>query len=427
MAAGSFCGTAQSDCTEWQATSHGVLGTAIAYRLKMIRQAIFVVAAGLSCHAPVHAQSICNDSELVFVARADAPVTYHVSGEAEIEKARQNFVRIEDELGRMPKPLDDPTRVEQATEIAIRLVKAQSELNMRKAMYPKPYDVTFVPLHVVRAFRGVNEPTLMLRVRPDLRPMETGEEYLISGQRSTNLIPRFPGIGELASLPYYVDAGSIVPAALATQQLQFLTATASGATVMGTLRMHSFGWGGAALAGVRVRVRSADHVVEVTTREDGGFVATGLSAGELAITPVLSPDLIVVESSPEKVILREGGCATVGLRVAVNGRVRGRIVTAPGVSLDTVKLGLRVMRENRRTVGSHDASFGTTARADGTFEFSGVSPGTYLLSASVQDSRLATGSTKTYYPGTDDVDAATPVVVGKATEHNGFDFVVQTR
>jgi hypothetical protein len=32
----------------------------------------------------------------------------------------------------------------------------------------------------------------------------------------------------------------------------------------------------------------------------------------------------------------------------------------------------------------------------------------------------------TFYPGTPDAALATPITIGKATEHNGFDFLVIT-
>ena len=35
--------------------------------------------------------------------------------------------------------------------------------------------------------------------------------------------------------------------------------------------------------------------------------------------------------------------------------------------------------------------------------------------------------TVTYFRGTDDVEAATPIDVGKATLHEGFDFIVRTQ
>ena len=46
------------------------------------------------------AQSVC-DSRVVFVGRAEPPVTFHVSGEAEIEKARKQAVLAEEEFERL--------------------------------------------------------------------------------------------------------------------------------------------------------------------------------------------------------------------------------------------------------------------------------------------------------------------------------------
>ncbi len=300
---------------------------------------------------------------------------------------------------------------------------------MRRAMYPPPHHVTFIPLHVVRPLRGVSESTLMVRAQAHLPPMQPGEDYLVYGGRSKNLIPPFPEMGDLASLADYVEAHTVMPAASARQHLQFLASTASGATVMGTLQMHSPGGGPPPpIGGVRILISSGNQVAETTSREDGGFVISGISPGYLDIKAALSPDLTLVDQPTRKPFVREGGCTVVGLRAAVNGRVRGRILGTQDVPLDTIELQLRVAYANRHTFGSHDPRFNTTARADGSYEFVGVSAGTYLLSASVKrvDGR-ASPAVVTYYPGTDDIEAATPVVVGKATLHDGFDFLVKTQ
>ena len=393
----------------------------------ILRPIAVLVACVTGSIVPAHAQSVCSNSELAFVGRAEPPVTFRVSGEAEIEKARQNLIRTEEDVARLKASLDERSQLEHAREFAIRLIEANRELSMRRAMYPKPYDITFIPLAVVRAFRGVPEATLMLLVRPNLPPIQPGEEYLIFGARSKQLIPPFAEMGDITSLADYVEARHVVPAASAQQGLQFLASTASGATVMGTLRMHSFGDGvPPALGGVSVLVSSGGQVVETTTREDGGFVASGLRAGTLEIKPALASELTIVPETAQTVSVPEGGCAHVELRAAINGRVRGRIVSATGAALDTVHLRLSFVRADRRMWGSHDPHFETRARADGSFEFSGVSAGDYLLSASVE--KMEDGKTRrvaTYYPGTDDLDAATPLTVGKATLHDGFDFVVR--
>ena len=391
----------------------------------MLRHVILVIGAGLIALPPAYAQSICNDAEVVFVGRAEAPVTDHVSGEREIEAARQNFLRTEEEISRLQASLDERTRLERAAEFAIRVIKAKDEWSMRRAKYPQPYDVTFIPLQIIRPFRGVSEPALMVFARQGLPPILPGEDYLIYGRRSKNFIPPFPEMSELYSLSDYVEAQSALPVAGARQQLEFLSATMSGATVMGTLRMHSFGGMAPPLAGVRVLVSSGAQVVEATTRQDGGFLASGLRAGELNVTPVLSADLTIVDQYPRKVVVPEGGCVSMELRAAVDGRVRGRVFAATTGSLDMVHLTLQIMRADRRMTGSHDPVFSTKARPDGTFEFSGVSAGTYLLSARVQNPDGGNSPVgATYYPGTSDVDAAAPIVVGKASQHDGFDFVI---
>jgi hypothetical protein len=395
----------------------------------MFRHALFAVACVIALpDVPAHAQpSICTDADLVFIGRAEAPVTFRVSGEAAIETARQNLIRTEADIARIQASLDERTRLERSAEFAIRLIKAQEELSMRRAMYPPPYEVTFIPLTVVRPFRGVSEATLMLHARPHLPLMQPNEEYLVYGRRSTNLIPPFPEMGDLATLADYVEAESVIRAASAQQHLQFLESTVSGATVMGTLRMHSYGDGlGAPLGGVRVLVSSETQVVEATTAEDGSFVASGLRDGQFDITPALAADLTIVNQKEQAVTVRDSGCAIVELRAGINGRVRGRIFSDSRVSFETVTLNLSTMRADRRSMGSHDPRITTNARADGSFELSGVPPGTYMLVAWVEKTDGGKARTvATYYPGTDDLDAAIPIVVGKATVHDGFDFVVK--
>jgi hypothetical protein len=64
---------------------------------------------------------------------------------------------------------------------------------------------------------------------------------------------------------------------------------------------------------------------------------------------------------------------------------------------------------------------------DGTFEFFGQSPGSYVLSARFV--RVEDGKERyliTYFPGTPDMAAAVPIIIGRATQHDGFDFLATT-
>ena len=386
-----------------------------------------VVCAIAIPNAAAYGQSICNQQDVVFVGRAEGPITFRISGEAEIERARQNLIRVEDEVAKLRASLDFKTNMERNVEFAMRLIKAKEELDMRRAMYPPPYDLTLTPVHVVQTFRGVSEPTLMVLMRQGSPAMQPGEQYLIIGARSRNLIPPFPEMSDLGHVADYVETQRVTHVRSSQQDLQFLASTISGATILGTLRMHSYvGELGPPVRGVRILVSSGSQVVETTTREDGSFAVFGVPSGRLEIKPALAQDLTIVDPSKSTVDIREGGCTTVDLRAALNGRVRGRIVGAAGVPLENVKLLLRIPSRDGRLPSPHSAQVGTSARADGTFEFLGVPPGTYLLTAWFQPVDGGKTRMMTYFPGTANEDAATPIVVGKATLHDGFDFVLRT-
>jgi hypothetical protein len=159
----------------------------------MLRKSALTVVIAIVVLASAHGQSPANsnnasdyvavcdaygESGLVFVGRAEAPVTFRISGEAEIEKARQNLIRTEAEVARLRASLDLKTRFEREAEFALRIIEADSELRMRQNMYPPPCDLTLIPVHVEQAFRGVTEPTLMLRPVDPSMSMEPGELYL---------------------------------------------------------------------------------------------------------------------------------------------------------------------------------------------------------------------------------------------------------
>ncbi len=396
----------------------------IAHRIDMPRLTLVVLSLAVVFSSALRAQSDC-DSRVVFVGRAEPPVTFHVSGESEIEKARKQAVLAEEEFERLRTSSADWMRDPRVKELTIRMVLAKEQWNMRKAMYPRPQDITFIPFAVTRPIRGVKEATVMLLARPHLPAMQPGEQYVVTGTRSRQLIPPFPEMGDITTLADYVDG--VVTLATAQKQAEFLAAAARGGTVTGTLMMQPLGGGEMPpLPNIRIRVSSGGQVVETRTREDGSFLASGVGPGFVEVTAALGPGLTIVERPTSKQHVCDGERTNVHLRAAVNGRVRGRIISATGDSLGNVQLHLRVARDNRHAVPSpHDRQFGTTAREDGTFEFSGVSAGTYLLSAWVPKPDGKSHSV-TYFRGTDDLDAATPIDVGKATLHEGFDFIVST-
>lgn len=373
------------------------------------------------------------EAQLVFVGRVHPPLTFRISGEPEIEIARQNVMRVKAEVERLRASLDLKGRLERNAEFEISIIEAEAELDRRRAMYPPPLDLTLFPVQVEQRFRGVTDPMLLLRqIGPSIK-LQPGELYLISGRKSDlmDLLSAFPWRPDLAGLEY-VDAPSVTPVASAQQELRFLASASSGATILGRLNMHSYGDGiGSPLERVRIQVASELGVTETTTGADGSFVVTGISSGRLGIRPLLPEDLTIVNTSALTMTVRDRGCNVVYLTAAPNGRVRGKIFSATGTSPDRVELfldgGISSAGPGPISMSVHAPRSSVRPNNDGTFEFSGVFPGSYVLYARLE--RIMDGKTRysiTYFPGTPDLASARPIVVGRATLHDGFDFVVTT-
>lgn len=357
--------------------------------------------------------------ELMLTGRAQPPVTVRISGEAEIEQARVNLVRVEAEVQRLRESLDPQTVLEREREFAIKLGDARDHLWRQQGSHPPPMTLTLIPVQVEQVFRGVTAPILMVWPQPPLTTLEPGVLYLMAGDRH-NALKVTSGI-DIVTVMTATDAESVAPA------LRFLTSNRSSAAIFGRLQMHSYGGPRAPLGDVRIRVSSGQRVVETVTGNDGSFFVSGLLFfGRVEVRPLLPKDLTVVNKSASTIEIREGGCKTVYLTAALNGRLRGRILGVSGTSLDGVQLVLQGVDSSGRS-GSHQPRTSVRPNGDGTFEFSGQIPGSYVLSAWVV--RVENGKKRhltTYFPGTPDRSAAVPIVIGKATQHAGFDFLVIT-
>lgn len=152
-----------------------------------------------------------------------------------------------------------------------------------------------------------------------------------------------------------------------------------------------------------------------------------IQSGRVVVRALLPNNLTIVNKSALTFAVSDGGCRALPLTVELNGRVRGRIISASGSSLDSVELILRTEHADRFTVSSNDLRITGHPKTDGTFELSGVPPGSYILSAGVE--RMEAGKRRylvTFFPGTSELTAAVPIVVGNATLDDGFDFLVTT-
>jgi len=227
----------------------------------------------------------------------------------------------------------------------------------------------------------------------------------------------------------YVILARATPIASAQEDLRFLTSSASGATILGRISLARPDNGQSTpMGGTRIIVSSDGHPLDAITLEDGSFTISGLQPGHVEIRPLLREDLTVLNRSSLSFDVGEGGCRTAELKVELNGRIRGRVISATGTPLEDVEVVLQpTAPDGVSSVFSSDDRTTIKPNADGTYEFFGQRPGSYFLSTRqvrVEDGRNR--DSVTYYPGTNDITQALPIVIGHATLHEGFDFLVKT-
>jgi len=100
------------------------------------------------------------------------------------------------------------------TELEIRIIRAEAEVETIKVRYPEPHDVSLIPVQVQRAFRGVKETTLMLDGRAPGIAVEPGELYLIRGARMPDTPFRLPDIPDAFDYDLYVIPLHATPVSL---------------------------------------------------------------------------------------------------------------------------------------------------------------------------------------------------------------------
>lgn len=184
------------------------------------------------------------------------------------------------------------------------------------------------------------------------------------------------------------------------------------------------------LGGVRVMAASGVHTAETTVAEDGHFVFAGVPRGTLELRLSLPPGFAVTNASSLSFEVGEGGCKRVTLEVSLNGRVRGRILNASDVPLDAVTVsldaGIASGGPGIAVFSSNAHRFEARPTGDGRFEFAAVPPGSYVLSARLAGTTARPEHRATFFPGTNRLEEVIRVEVGRATEHDGFDFAITT-
>jgi hypothetical protein len=201
---------------------------------------------------------------------------------------------------------------------------------------------------------------------------------------------------------------------------EFASRPADGGTLSGTVRhvnqivgpfrLDDMNAWYAPVAGVTASVQCQDRVVRRgETDAAGRFEFRGLPLGTCSLD-LSAPPHTYVERNPLTVVIRDPrACTDFTMLIGFDGRIRGRVLAGgvlpvPGVTVYPFKPDGRGLASSSKAITD----------ADGAFEFTRMSPGSYVIGISPQpltaNGQIVNGTL--FYPGVRTLEAAEIVKLG---------------
>ena len=283
---------------------------------------------------------------------------------------------------------------------------------------------TITHFSVDEAFRGVEGTVIVLDSSVCGYPFKEGEQYLVYAQVNIN------------SKKLEVRAGwtRTAPLAKAAEDLAYirsLPSAPSGFRIYGKVFQHGFKVKTTEpepLRDVRVFLEMNDERREVVTDSEGRYEFKGVSAGSYQLR-VDVPSYLDYREQTIKATDR--GCLAADLFALYKGRIAGRVLDTNGKPVSEVGITLvsaDVTPEHILSQGKDKAEGPTTySNRDGTYSFSQMMPGRYLLIVNHfgrSRSELVNSLPRLFYPGVNDIGAATVIVVAADQKPQEYDFVL---
>lgn len=275
-----------------------------------------------------------------------------------------------------------------------------------------PHQFVMVRFTLLEPFKGVEGATVEVRTPTGpascaLR-FSKGREYVVHASRANGVIST-----NSCSRTARVER--------AADDLEFARNIASGGVPLGrisgrvVLRSRSL-WSSQyhtrPMRDVPVTLRRGDDFsVTIRTNRSGEYAAGGLEAGTYSIA-VEPPGRFRVEVPPAGIVLPDvRGCAVADVDVHPDGRVAGRVVDPSGNPVRGLTVDLTPGGDpEARQLSPNPDRLQTATRLDGSYEFTGVSPGRFIVGINTRPDSVVADA-RVLHPGVTRAQEATVISV----------------
>ena len=203
-----------------------------------------------------------------------------------------------------------------------------------------------------------------------------------------------------------------------------LTSLAPGASIYGFIRSTAVAESGAykvtQLAGIPVSL-NGPQARKIYSDAEGKFRADGLPPGKYTVSAEAPEHYAPFMKST--VTIQDRGCAEIPMGTRLDGHIRGHLFFSDGAPAAGVNLTMKRADTSPNKAWTAGAAY-TTSASDGAFDFSQLSPGTYIYGANL-DFTSPNGFPyyrKAFFPGTVNRSEAAVVTItaGQIVEDQRF-------
>ena len=283
---------------------------------------------------------------------------------------------------------------------------------------------TTVYFTVVEAFKGAGGTALVLNLANCGYPFKEGERYLVYAHRNPNDKELDVRIGHTRTRPLSEAAEDL-------EYIRGLAQAEPGSRVFGKVAQHTHKlkehrFASESLQDVKIILEGNTDRHEVFTDSEGRYEFKRIPAGSYRLRAEL-PAYVSYDEQSLKLIGRE--CAPVDIYASRRGRIAGKVLDVNGKPVDSVPVSLVPADATLEQILAEKSSWITSyTNRDGSYRFTQLEPGRYLLIINRTGSEAPGGSAITrvlprlFYPGVSDLGGATVIVVADNDEPREYNF-----